>query len=383
MPGDRSRLGQASVWRATVFQPEGEAANKRFTSNAKCFSLRRNAASKGPLLATLAEIAKRAGVSPAVVSRVINKDATLRIAKETRARVEAVVREMDYAPNVAAQSLRSARSGTVAVVLHDIANPVYGEILRGAQEEAERRDKAILLGDAAVGGASGSRLARMIGGGGVDGLILQASGTRTDALIVQAARQEVPVVLLQARLEGDAHLILLPDAQAAAVATAHLRQLGHRRIGCLATEPGLTFTEDRMRGWRQEMGGDADEACVTHSGPTAAEGEAAARDLLSRHPDLTGLVCFNAVAAVGALRAARALGRNVPEDLSVIAIHDLKFAGDLRVPLTVVRMPLAEMGRASIRTICDPSHARATTHRITTRPELVIRASAAAPPRPG
>lgn len=328
-------------------------------------------------MATLAEIAKKAGVSPAVVSRVINKDATLRIGRKTRERVEAVVREMNYAPNVVAQSLRSAKSGTLAVVLHDIANPVYGEILRGAQEEAERQNKAILLGDAAAGSASGSRLAQMIGGGGVDGLVLQASGSSTDLLIAQAARQNVPVVLLQTRLEVEAHLVSLPDADAAAMATTHLRELGHRRIGCLATEKGLTFTENRLQGWRDTMCEDADDDCLVFSGPSAKEGEAAMRALLERQGGLTGLVCFNVVTAVGALRACRAMGLRVPGDLSVIAIHDVKFAEDLHVPLTVVRMPLAEMGRTSVQLICSPQSASNVNVHVSTPPELVIRKSCA------
>ncbi len=328
-------------------------------------------------MATLAEIAKKAGVSSAVVSRVINKDATLRIGRKTRERVEAVVSEMNYAPNVAAQSLRSARSGTLAIVLHNIANPVYAEILRGVQEEAERENVAILLGDAAAGGASGSRLAQMIGGGGVDGLVLQASGSGTDLLIAQAARQNVPVVLLQTRLDIDAHLISLPDAEAAAMATAHLRKLGHCRIGCLATGKGLTFTENRLRGWRDTMGDDARNDCVVHSDPTAIEGEVAVHDLLKRQSNLTGLVCFNVVAAVGALRACRALGLRVPGDLSVIAIHDVIFAQDLHVPLTVVRMPLAEMGRASIQLICSRQSASSTDIRVPSPPELITRESCA------
>lgn len=116
-------------------------------------------------MTTMAEIVREFGVSQGVVSRVVNKNQTLRISKEMRARVESKTIEIGYSPNVVAQSLASSRSGTFAVVVHDISNPVYGEILRGAQQEAARQGMAVLLGDAATGTESNARLTRMIGGG--------------------------------------------------------------------------------------------------------------------------------------------------------------------------------------------------------------------------
>ena len=332
-------------------------------------------------MATLAEIARRAGVSSALVSRVINNDETLRVSQKTRECVLRVVHEANYAPNVAAQSLRSSKSGTIAFVVHDATNPVYAEILRGAQAEAERQNKAILLGDSAAGNVGNSRLARMIGGGGVDGLILQAAGVQADNLIVKAARRKIPVVQLQSDVGLGGSLIQLPDASAAEIATRHLRCLGHRTIGCLATFAGLTFTEGRMKGWRSEMGADADPSLVAHAGPFVTEGEAATRELLLLRPDITGLVCFNVVAAIGATRAASALGLDVPRDLSVVSIHDIKFAEDLKVPLTVVRMPLAELGQVATRTVCIEAPELPARIAIETAPEFVQRQSTAEPGR--
>ncbi len=332
-------------------------------------------------MATLAEIAKKAGVSSAVVSRIVNNDTSLRVSEETRSRVKAIVREMNYAPNVAAQSLRSSKSGTIAFVVHDVANPVYGEILRGAQEEAERQNRAILLGDAAVGGVSNSRLAQMIGGGGVDGLILQAAGLQADNMIFKAADKNIPVVLLQSAFGTDGHLIQLPDTEAARMATQHLWDLGHRKIGCLATTEGLTFTRDRLRGWRDVVGADVDDSLIVFSSPLAVEGEAAALKLFARHPDMTAMVCFNVIAAVGALRAARARGISVPEELSIISIHDVKFAGDLWVPLTVVRMPLSTLGEAAIKAVCKTEPAGRMREVVDAHPTLVLRASTCPPQR--
>ena len=330
---------------------------------------------------TMAQIAKKAGVSSAVVSRVIGNDETLRISQGTRKRVEAAIREMNYAPNVAAQSLASSQSGTIAVIVHDIANPVYGEIMRGAQAEAARQQKAIILGDASAGAASNTRLAQMIRGGGVDGLILQAAGEVSDEFIAGAARKGVPIVLLQANMDVDAHLVRLPDEQAAILATQHLIDLGHSRIGCLATEEGLTFTDARLSGWRKAMADRTHADCIVFSAPNSDAGEAATRELLERRSDISGLVCFNVVAAVGALRIAREKELSVPGDLSIVAIHDVKFAQDLWPPLTVVSMPLREMGQLAVQTVCTPPPEERTSLQLETEPRLVVRQSTAPPSR--
>ena len=331
-------------------------------------------------MTTMMQIAKCAGVSPGVVSRIINGDTTLRVSKETRQRVETAIRDANYSPNVMAQLLASSKAGIIAFVVHDVANPVYGGILKGAHEEATRQDKALLVGDAAAGKASNTRLAQMVAAGGVEGLILQPAGEQSDELIANAARKGVPIVLLQAGMDIDAHLVQFPDEQATIIATRHLRSLGHEKIGCLATEQGLTFTQARLAGWRKTMGKHANDKKVVFAPPNSDGGVRAMRDLLERYPDMTGLVCFNVVAAVGAVRELGKRGIRVPEDLSIIAIHEVKFIQDLRVPLTVVEMPVLDMGREAVKSVCTPP-LEPRSHIILESPPVLIKRDSTAPPR--
>ncbi len=331
-------------------------------------------------MTTLADIAKEAGVSPAVVSRVVNKDGSLRISAGTRAKVERALVELDYAPNVAARSLRSARSGIVALVVHDIANPVYAEILRGAQHASAQAGIALVLSDASVSSGSAMRLAQLISGGGLDGVIIQGAGAEVDDILTRAARRDMPTVLLQARQGAEAHLVQLPDRRAVEIATRHLVDLGHREIGCLATVEGLEFTEARLAAWRHVVRADADMGRVVYSPPTLEDGETAARRLLEGYPAMTGMVCFNVMFAIGALRATAALGVNVPDDLSVVAIHDIALAGDLCTPLTTISMPLYEMGRKAVELVTGEADALSGESTIETEPVLVERQSTA-PPR--
>ncbi len=334
---------------------------------------------------TISDIAKAAGVSPAVVSRVVNRDKTLRIGKETRERVEKAIDELDYAPNAAARSLRSASSGLIAMVVHDVTNPVYGEILRGAQQTAGTLGKAIIVSDGSHLDDRASRLLELIGGNGVDGLILQAGGVNSDLVLARAGRQSVPTVLLQAALDTNTHLVSLPDERAAATATDHLLSLGHRRIGCLATGEGMTFTRNREAGWRRAMrraGRSAKADDIVHGQPSIEDGRNCAGRLIDAHPDLTALLCFNVVAAIGALQAAQDKGLRVPDDLSIVAIHDIELADHLSVPLTTVAMPLFEMGARAVELVSDKSTVTGGVSVIDTRdPELVVRASTAAPSR--
>lgn len=327
-------------------------------------------------MATLADIAKRAGVSAAVVSRVVNGDASLRINQETRKRVQSAIADLDYAPNIAARALRSAQSGVVALVVHDASNPVYAELTRGAQFAAAEAGKALVLADAAISPGSADSLARLISGNGLDGVVIQGSDHEADEVIARAARQDVPVVALQARLKENAHLLSLPDAAAGRMAAHHLALLGHDKVGVVATGTGLAFTESRLNGIREVIA----PTHLVYAEPTIDDGEAGFADLIASAPQTTGLICLNILAAIGALRVARRVGRRVPEDLSVIAIHDLALAADLAVPLTTIRMPLFDLGKRAIETLLSKPLAPTGGTMVEALPQLILRQSTARAP---
>ena len=129
-----------------------------------------------------------AGVSPAVVSRIVNNDETLRVSAETRARVLKVIEETDYSPNIAARTLKAAKTGIIALVVHDLTSSVYSEIIAGAYAAAHAFGKTVLVGEAGALARGQSHLGAWISGGGVDAVILQGAGTDTDRTLARAAR---------------------------------------------------------------------------------------------------------------------------------------------------------------------------------------------------
>ena len=306
---------------------------------------------------TMRDVADAAAVTPAVVSRVNSGDTTLRISKETRARVLAAISDLDFQPNTAARSLRSSRSGLIAVVVQDVSNAVYAEIIRGLQSGASKANMAILLADCESVQSSEARLSELVGGGGVDGLILQAGNSVPARLLARAGRKDMPIVLLQAQLDLRARLVVLPDAAAARLATEHLLLQGHRNIACVATASGLSFTSARLEGWRAALAG-ADASAVADNvfyaaQSDVAEGHRAAERLLAAHPSVTGIVCFNPLLAVGVMQCIEEMGLAVPTDVSVISVHDLSYANHLRVPLTTIATPLFEMGEQAVAVLMD------------------------------
>ncbi len=127
------------------------------------------------------------------------------------------------------------------------------------------------------------------------------------------------------------------------------------------------------------MGERADDSLIVHASRDSANGKEATRRLFRACPNITAIVCLNVIAAIGALRQIREMGQRVPEDVSVIAIHDLIFAPDLMVPLSVVAMPLNEMGGIAVKTVCTPPETAKTTISIDCKPRLILRASTTRP----
>ncbi|MEW1844468.1 LacI family DNA-binding transcriptional regulator [Nonomuraea angiospora] len=295
---------------------------------------------------TLADVAAVAKVDRAVVSRVVNKDPTLNIRPETRERVLAAVEELGYRPNVAARSLRTSRAHMFGLFIPDFANPVYAEIIKGAEAEAASQGYVLVTGSAS-GAALGDYMDR-IGQGRIDGLLLAGTGDES-GLIAQLDRAAIPWLMLNNRSRSVKRYVILDDARAAALAVEHLVRLGHTRIAHLAGPSRADTATRRSAGYSAAMReAGLPEGPVVAADYTPAGGAAAMARLLAGPERPTAVFVANVASAIGAMEGARAAGLEIPRDVSIVAVHDLELAGYLNPALTTVRMPLGELGRRGV-----------------------------------
>lgn len=326
----------------------------------------------------LADVAKLARVDPSVVSRVINGDGRLVIKEETRERVLAAIRELNYHPNAAARSLRTAQSNAFGLLIPDFANPIYAEIIKGAEEAVG--DSGSLLLTATARADRAQRYVEMLVSGRVDGLLL-AAGNLDSTVIAAMVASGRPVVSVNQRIRGIPRAILADDEGASRLAVDHLHALGHTRIGHIRGPASSDTAKRRLSGYRRAMKAAGLEAGpVVGQGYTVDAGGAAMRELLDLDVRPTAVVVANIAAAVGALSAAVHAGLRLPRDMSVVAIHDIPLAENLVPALTTVRMPLPQMGAAGVRALLDGSeddHHAVQVVRADT--ELIVRESTAAP----
>ncbi|MFC8224486.1 LacI family DNA-binding transcriptional regulator [Streptomyces sp. NPDC057287] len=351
---------------------------------------------------TLADVAARARVSPATVSRVLNGNYP--VAASTRERVLRAVDDLDYVLNGPASSLAAATSDLVGILVNDIADPFFGIMAGAAQSEIGGP------GDGS-GRGGGEKLAVVCNTGG--------SPERELTYLTLLQRQRAAaVVLTGGALEDPAHQAAMAaklakladagtrivfcgrpplqdtDAVHAALAfdnrggarrlTEHLIALGHRRIGYVAGPSERTTTRHRLEGHREAMkaaGLYGDEENITVHGPyDRSSGYEATLELLRRAPEVTAVVAANDTVALGACAAVRDRGLRIPEDVSVAGFDDLPFSVDAVPALTTVRLPLyeagARAGRLAMGKETPPPGGMAT---ITA--ELMERGSTAAPAR--
>ncbi|MFC4010369.1 LacI family DNA-binding transcriptional regulator [Nonomuraea purpurea] len=305
-----------------------------------------------PQRVTLADVAAMARVDRAVVSRVINKDPTLNIRPQTRERVLAAIDELGYRPNVAARSLRTSRAHMFGLFIPDFANPVYAEIIKGAEAEAAAQGYVLVTGSASgTGMGSGTGLGEYmdrIGQGRIDGLLLAGTGDEP-GLIEQLDRAAIPWLMLNNRSRGVKRYVILDDQRAAALAVEHLVRLGHRRIAHLAGPSSADTATRRSAGYSAAMrAAGLPEGPITAADYTPAGGAAAMGRLLAGSERPTAVFVANVASAIGAMEGVRSAGLEIPRDMSIVAVHDLPLASYLYPALTTVRMPLAELGRRGV-----------------------------------
>lgn len=306
-------------------------------------------------MTTLGDVARRAGVSVSVVSRVLNDDPSLRVREETRERVRQTAAAMSYSPNHAARALRSAVSGAVALVVPDVNNAIFADLLRGVEEGADEAGLIVLLGRSERLQPGSDALRRLVGEQRVDGFLLQRRDDDSTLEFEQQVERTAPVVLVNSRSDR-AGSVALDDVAGATLATSHLLDLGHRDIALLGGVPASLTGRLREQGFRATMsaaGLAVPEEWVLRLGYLPEDGRRGFHLLASAGRRPTAVVVANINAAVGALRAARELGLAVPADVSVVAVHDTWIAESTAPSISAVRMPLYELGRAGARMLAD------------------------------
>lgn len=331
---------------------------------------------------TLADVAASAKVDRSVVSRVINDDPRLSISAETRARVLATIERLNYRPNMIARSLRTRRAQALGLLIPDFENPIYTSVIAGAESAAARRNLVLLIGSLEGAGGSAESYIRLLGEGRVDGMLL-AGTDPTGELVAQLDQAGLPWMLVVRRMKSARRYVILDDERGAGIGVEHLAQLGHRRIGHIAGEKGADTTARRRAGYLQAMrdaGLEVRSDAIERGDYTYAGGARAMRRLLGRAEPPTGILAANIASAIGAIAAAQAEGVLVPEQLSVVAIHDLTLAEYVRPALTTVRMPLRELGERAIELLLNSAADERVEEVVRGEMQLIARDSTAPPP---
>lgn len=301
---------------------------------------------------TSRDIAREAGVSQPTVSRALRGDP--RVAPATVALVEATAVRLGYVPDAAGRMLRTRRTGAVAIVVADIANPFYPQLVEALHEQLARAGYRSVLLNERTDETGRHGLAALTRGGVVDGAIV-ATATSDDRARELLAGESVPVVQVVREVEGAERDAIVADNRGGAALVAELLVgLGHRRIGRLAGPADASTTRERDAGLvaaLERLGAPADPALRREGEYSHGAGYEGCRALLGLERPPTAIFCGNDVIALGALDAARSLGVSVPGELSLVGFDDITMAGWESFRLTTVRQPIAAMAAAAVRTL--------------------------------
>jgi LacI family repressor for deo operon, udp, cdd, tsx, nupC, and nupG len=325
--------------------------------------------------ARIKEVARLASVSTATVSRALASPGL--VSPETRSRVMEAVAKVGYVPNPAARTLRSRKTHMVLVVLPDLSNIFFSQVLRGIEEALFAAGYGMIIGDLNGAAEKERRFADFAAAGQVDGVML------LNGHLFGEAELGVPVVALCEAIEGaDIPQIEVENRKGARAMTEHLARLGHRAIGYVTGPTDNVLERERFAGYREglERAGLAFDPGLVWEGDWKLEtGAEIGRRILSEDKRQSAVFCSNDEMAIGLLRAFASAGVRVPEDISVAGFDDIEYAAMTSPALTTIRQPRRDIGREGASALLELLGGRKPAPRIRLQTELVERASAAAP----
>jgi LacI family transcriptional regulator len=335
-----------------------------------------------PSNTTIRDVARLSGVSPMTVSRVINDSE--RVSPETRRRVEEAISELGYVPSRLARGLSRQRTGTLAVIVPDVANPFFTAIVRAAEEVARRADYQVILCDTRSDLSVERDVIEELISHRVEGMVIAPVSDRSATPLMRLAEFGVPFVLIDRTVPGVECDVVLGDSSGGArQLVEHLISLGHRRIGFIVESDDVSTARDRRRGYEAALSATGialDPALVVNASADPSGGLAGMTRLLELQERPTAVFTVNNLAAVGAIEAVRAAGLEVPDDVALVCFDDIEYASRLYPFLTAMEQPAQTFGTLGAQLLLERIEGRGPKrrHEVVLPGEFIIRKSCGA-----
>jgi LacI family transcriptional regulator len=322
-------------------------------------------------MANIYDVANAAKVSVATVSAVVNN--TAYVSPTLKARVEAAIKRLGYRPNLIARGLATQQSRTLGVIVPNIANPFWPDVVRGIEDEAHRRGYTLLLASGDDDAVKEARYLAMFLAQRVDGILLtKAAGGLSRDVLAQLKSSRTPVVQMMRSsrtISGDT--VLVDERGGSFEAVAHLARLGYQRIAMINGLPDVSTSKNRLAGYREALeasGRTFDDDLVAHGDFWIDSGYRSGLEILKKRPQAVFIA--NYLMTIGFMRALKQYQLRCPEDIAIVTCDDHPWLDSFAPRLTTVNLPKYELGQEGARLLLD--RASNTTARRPARGRTVV-----------
>ncbi|EPJ43562.1 MAG: periplasmic-binding protein/LacI transcriptional regulator [Osedax symbiont Rs2] len=333
-------------------------------------------------MATVKDIAKLAGVSTATVSRALANPQ--KVTDATKLKVQNAADQLGYAPNAIARSLRTQESKTIVVILPDIGNQFFTDIIKGIEQIAHKNAYKVLLGDAGNDVDRATKYLDLVYSKQADGVLSLTADLPIDKLVDDNAQAKFPLVMA-CEYYWDAAIpsVHIDNEYSARLVIESLVQMGHYKIACITGASGNSISIARMQGFRDSMrkwGLQIPEQYIVEGDYSLLSGYEIAAELLSLHDRPTAIFCHNDEMAIGVLKRAREIGVKVPQQLSVVGFDNIPFCEYCTPELSTVHQPRQLIGETAMKLLLNILSGKKPNPEITLPTQLLIRGTTMPPP---
>jgi len=328
---------------------------------------------------TIYDVAQKAEVSIATVSKVINE--TGRISDKTRKKVLKVMEDLKYQPSMVASALSGKSTYTIGLTLPDLANPYFAEMARAIEDRGRQHGFNVFICSTDNSAGKEEEYFQLFMKKRVDGIIM-VSRVKHDAILKKILNIKLPLVMVAREVTTmPVTSVMVDDFLGGYLAGSHLAKLGHRQVYVLAENLQDMGSRERIRGCREallEHGIEQEEHMFIEGGYTLDSGREAMKSLLQRQFNLSAVFACNDILAISAIQAAREVGKSVPGELSVVGFDNTIIATIVDPPLTTIAQPIQEIGERSVDLLIEQIQTKENLRqRVILMPDLVVRGSTA------